>query len=534
MQIKNINIIIIELNNCFKRSDIQMKQNRKLILLILILILTLTACNTERTGQISSLDDYDWEHNLKVPEDKKKLLSQVIENGEVIEDYTYNNQGRLISSWKKEWIHLEHSHYYLDPLNYYYFNNEYIYDQAGHLIKKVVLIEDENREKVMKNEVKYKYNDQGKETKKEIYNEEYGLIYWIKKEYDEKGRLVYKREVQEYGDIDREWKREYNKYDKVIYEKKHWYFSLTTIKEYENNERANLIKDIRYREGELEGWKEYEYDDKGNLIIEWDKRDKDKVSKIEYYYNDKGVLEKSKSIKSGQFRYMTYYEYDDKNRVINTKKIDKNEKIIEKSETVYEGNSKKVKYFEKENNQFKLWDLRKITYDEKGRLIRYYSKDLRLIEEYKYKINENMDWIVKYNNDIIWWYEFKINEADKRITIIKKNKNGKTLSSVYFKYNSLSNDFKIDICHALDGSTEHSEVIFIEEIIPVSLQVDAWCNSYGSYDDFRGRNKKKNSFDVYFGKDNSISESGEYYDNLGNKLYKYSSEKKIKYQYIYK
>jgi len=494
------------------------KRKAFVVIIILLLILGLGGCKEEsKSKNLASknlIKQYDWEQNAKVPKNEKKLLSKVVENGEVIKKLNYNEQGQLISKReKKDDGTIRQVKYFYNPKN--------------KLKKKK--IKEKSREEYNEILVTNKYNDQGKLVKQNKYllpdgEEEKKRIGGKEKEYDEDGRVIYKKVVDERKNINKEWNYKYNKYDKLIFKQIKSHGKVKLLKEYTNEQEPKILTEKEIKNGKIYRFDEYKYNSQDEVVKKIDKSDPDKEYIDIYSYNEEGLLKSVKQWVKNEVKHIEEYYYDSKEKLVGKKIL--NKYVDSKQIIKYEANKTKVKGFE--DGELDL--IKKLKYDEKDRLIRMYKNnmdyDKKSLREYKYNIKGDVEWKGEFNDEIKWWYELDFNRKDKVIKITKKNKQGKKLCSTYFKYTDSSKIINCKIIHFISNDEEHEETLLIEEIDPGE-------EKFNWYED--GREGFSN-FTAYFGERKILNSDGCFYDQAGNKLYDYYTEdnKQKKYYYIYK
>lgn len=510
---------------------------------MLTLIFTVTACqeNSKNTSTSNSFQNYDWEHNLKTPEDKEKLLSQVIENGEVIEDYKYDDEGKLTYMMKKD-------DYGVTTTSKFFYdqndnlkkkvsseegNNEenkivatYEYDNQGNVKKRLIKKEDKTGIAHKKVDI-FNYDDQGRLIKREKYNlpddlsKEKKIIEWEERKYDSEDRIIYRKLVNKNDYIDMEWRYKYNQYDKLIYKQILSHGKEKLLKKYTNEKDPKILVEKDIRNGSVYKYNEYQYNDEGKVVKEVDKANPDKVYVDIYSYNEKGLLKSDKQKLKGKVKHIINYYYDEDGNLIkkesnnyyhNTKMITKNKD----NKTITKGYKNK-----------KLYYIEKGFFDEKDRPIRWYRNNMEhnhmSIKEYKYNIKDDIEWKCKLNDEIICWYYIDIDKKNQKIKITKKNKTGEEMYSAYFKYMYSDSKVNFKLIKVLTNKNKLGERLEINETY--------WENSKRA--DF-----KKNNLSLYFGETKLINRSEDYYDKAGKKLFKNVNnkheEKKVEYNYIYK
>ena len=253
--------------------------------------------------------------------------------------------------------------------------------------------------------------------------------------------------------------RELYKYnDKQQLLESHYYSNdtLTETTIYSYNNKGKLIKKLDYLKGKLDSEYKLEYDERGNLI------------KKDYYFTQFSISQKS----------ITKYQYDDQNRLIlATENIDGDENILIKNIykdnlpiEIYEKNRSEdeihIFYHYKENQlieeekytrffngHYYSTTKKKIQYDERGRVKRYYdyegeeivrtyihhydNKDRIIKTELLYNNNKKEYWTNSYDmyNSLIETIYKNNKEADK--DIYRYDKNNNLLSEITYKGNKI-------------------------------------------------------------------------------------------------
>ena len=271
--------------------------------------------------------------------------------------------------------------------------------------------------------------------------------------------------------------RELYKYnDKQQLLESHYYNkdTLTETTIYSYNNKGKLIKKLDYLKGKLDSEYKLEYDERGNLI------------KKDYYFTQFSISQKS----------ITKYQYDDQNRLIlATENIDGDENILIKN--IYKDNLPIESYEKKRNgdeihifyhykdNQlieeekftgffngcYYSTTKKKIQYDERGRVKRYYdyegeeivrtyihhydNKDRIIKTELLYNNNKKEYWTNSYDmyNNLIETIYKNNKESDKNTYRYDKNNNllseitykgNKIIKKIFYTYDSYQNLIKIE------------------------------------------------------------------------------------------
>ena len=271
--------------------------------------------------------------------------------------------------------------------------------------------------------------------------------------------------------------RELYKYnDKQQLLESHYYNkdTLTETTIYSYNNKGKLIKKLDYLKGKLDSEYKLEYDERGNLI------------KKDYYFTQFSISQKS----------ITKYQYDDQNRLIlATENIDGDENILIKNIykdnlpiEIYEKNRSEdeihIFYHYKDNQLIEEEKFtgffngcyysttkKKIQYDERGRVKRYYdyegeeivrtyihhydNKDRIIKTELLYNNNKKEYWTNSYDmyNNLIETIYKNNKESDKNTYRYDKNNNllseitykgNKIIKKIFYTYDSYQNLIKIE------------------------------------------------------------------------------------------
>jgi hypothetical protein len=513
---------------------------------VLILIFTFVACKniSKNSSTSNNLKAYNWEHNLKTPKDKKKLLAKVIENGEVIKNYKYNDEGKLTYM-------REEGDYDVTTTSKLFYNQEnqlkkkvikekgdnkenkivetYKYDTAGNLKER--LIKKEDKQGAVDEKVEqFDYDKQGRLIKRGKYNlrddlnQEKKIIEQEVKEYDSDGRLAYRKLVNKNDYIDMEWRYKYNQYDKLIYKQILSYGEEKLLKKYTDKKDPKILLEKDIRNSSIYKYNKYQYNDEGKVAKKVDKANPDRVYTNLYSYNKKGLLKSRKQKSKGEVKHITNHYYDEKGELIKKKIIDNynNGKEISR----YKENEVIVKGY----TDGELEYVKKGVFDKEDRQIRWYKDDIednkKRITEYRYDIKKDTEWKCKWAGKLVWWYQLKFDRENSRINIIKKNKKGEKVANTYFRYNDLNKKINFEIMHFLKGKSKYEEVISIEEI----------KSGISPYEWYSRESNEYNHATIHFGEEKILSTDGSFYDRLGNKLFDWEShdDREVKYNYIYK
>jgi len=245
-----------------------------------------------------------------------KEIRQSDKSGTVIKEFTYNENGELLSMHYKNYY--DESHLIED--------STHLYDKFGNETEEFGQEEDYSLEdtKLVSFYNRYKYNEQGRMI--EISREKSGVVESSEiHTYTEQGatkRDVYEEYKDGVLDIRRSTLYTYNENGNILTEVEQEYNAKTdTTTSSKEERRYNDAGKVEEKleidaNGEIESYKRYTYDDSNHLVEERYKSDEERSERItSYRYTTDGLLLEEETKSEEGTKYIEHYTYNNDGKV---------------------------------------------------------------------------------------------------------------------------------------------------------------------------------------------------------------------------